>query len=1161
MDSNLNSNRAISPNPHILEVIEWLGNHNYPALPVAPAQDPRECHKVVKTKNLNHKTGDYCPLDDNLQPIPLYTGKNPSYLDSKGKPHLINHRQYQKRLPNEQELKVWFANPNNGIGTLGGWNNTIWLDFDTKHFDSDLAYEAALVAILENHPQLRQTWLERTQSNGWRIGVRVLKTPDFTNFALAPAGKHIGEALGAGRFTVLAPTIGPSGNPYRSINRALPVEVESLLAIGIYPSSSPKKPPELSEQLNQIREAIPSSIGLDMLCSDFSCTVLRGEDPCRDRSASLATALADWYGWENYCHKYGINYSGNAESLAHQAGVLLGLDADRINRIVKTVDKASCTPAAERKGGDVSCWKKIRRLAPTTYKALCPSHIKEKLTSANQQHQESSNHLEQPNEWFAPESHNGEIGLWKTETVIKMQVNAVTGETIPEVDTKGNQIKEKLRKFVPLCDFDFTIERELAGEPGGYVLQVKRSTDGWQKRVVISSSDCKRAVDFEIAIEKGLGVDVSCNLRTDQLKALLRERRLAYRYREGKTYQLAERVGKQDNGIWVFKDCQFKSDGSPTTEDETGICWNPNLGASEKGADEIKSPKIAPPNPEALPQLVSAMRQFFGSNFLPAFFVLGYCAAAAHFQTIIKAEGRFPILNTYGPPGGGKTIAVECGLSLFGHEWISGAIVGDISPSALWEQGKLCGSLPICLDDPPDKIYDELEQWIRNWYNATARKRRWNVQQPHCALIINANKACGEKLPATLSRLIRLWIPIAKNTNPLAWNQLKKAQKQASGAFTSIIKLGYPQQEINELTAELIQHLPLAHDRVAPSLALIGVYTMKLATLAGLNPEEHKRYLIDVLCQNANDEESSQDALTHFLGVMMTAQAENLLGGWNLRRCNDELGRCRSIAIEIGVFDLLKENFDLPYSKKVIKTLIEQAGGKTRSTQWFDENKDLSQTYARGLLFPKSNQNDKSTSPTPPPKKKRRCWEIPAFLAAEYIQLDDPPSDESTEFNGTNGTIENHLEPKSGSSLKADQNGGLASETSLEPLKPETNHLQTEQVNQTSLVPVVDNSPKTGGVFSSEMVPAETPATSGFDLEPKNGSKDAELNNDLQTYLEAITLVQTVEELKLFLECIANLSQQQQDAIWQAAPVEVLNLLQELRISQGEANHSQTPDH
>lgn len=1005
--------------------------------------------------------------------------------------------------------------------------------------------------------------------------MRVLETPNFTNFALSPDGTHVGEALGAGRFTVLAPTIGPSGNPYRVIVRALPVEVESLKAIGIHPCITSKKQARPPARPTPTQSAIPSSISLDMLCSDFTRTVLQGEDPCADRSQSLATALADWYGWENYCHDYSINYRGNAESLAHEAGTLLGLDADRIERIIKTVNKATCTPAAYRKGGDVSCWKKIRRLDPATYESRCPSHIKEELaarwqphnpSSSARQKQEKNVHLEPPNEWPAPESHNGEIGLWKTETVSKMQFLAVTGETTPALDAKGHQITEKIRKFVPLCDFDFTIERELAGEPGGYVLQVKRSTDGWQKRLVISSSDCKRAVDFELAIEKGLGVDVSCNLRTDQLKALLRERRLAYRYREGKTYQLADRVGKQDSGIWVFKDCQFKPDGTPTTKDETGICWNLNLGACEKGTDEIKSPLIAPPHPEALPQLVAAMRQFFGSNFLPALFVLGYCAAAAHFQTIIKVEGRFPILNTYGPHGGGKTIAVECGLSLFGHEWISGAIVGDISPSALWEQGKLCGSLPICLDDPPDKIYDELEQWIRNWYNATARKRRWNVQKPHCALIVNSNKACGEKLPATLSRLIRLWIPIVKDAVPHAWNELKKAQRQASGAFTSIIKLGYPQQEVNELTTELIQYLPLAHDRVPFSLALIGVYTMKIATIAGINPDEVKRYLIDVLCPNANDEESSQDALTHFLGVMMTAQAENLLGGWNLRRCDDEFGCCRTIAIEVGVFDLLKENFDLPYSKKVIKTLIEQAGGKTRSTQWFDESKDLSQTYARALLFGRSqsNQKDKPALPAPPPKKKRRCWEIPASLAAEYVQLDNPqeptpPSggpggfDNPDEFDGTDGTTQNHLEPESGSSVEAYQASSLASQTATEPSNPENTHpkKENETANATqplaaSKVPSSDNSQKEEGVFPSEVVPAETLSTPGLSMEPKNGSKDSRLDENLMPYLEAMASVRTPEELASFLECMANLTQQQQDAVWQAAPVDVINLKQQL---------------
>ena len=70
------------------EVINWLVAHNYPVLPVAPAQDVFKHHKVVQT---DPKKGIWqnCPLDrDTLQPIALFTGKNPSYLDKDGKPHL-----------------------------------------------------------------------------------------------------------------------------------------------------------------------------------------------------------------------------------------------------------------------------------------------------------------------------------------------------------------------------------------------------------------------------------------------------------------------------------------------------------------------------------------------------------------------------------------------------------------------------------------------------------------------------------------------------------------------------------------------------------------------------------------------------------------------------------------------------------------------------------------------------------------------------------------------------------------------------------------------------------------------------------------------------------------------------------------------------------------
>jgi hypothetical protein len=358
------------------QTIRWLQLHNYPALPVAPAQSAYEYHKVVQSKP-EQGIWQHCPLTADRQPIPLYTGKNPSYLDAKGIPHLVNHRSYQKRFPDSQELKTWFANPANGVGTLGGWNNTVWLDFDVKQFPAQEECDAAVLKILE-HPELQQTFIERTHSGGWRIGVRVKHKPNFTNFSLTPGGAHVGEALFEGRFTVLAPTIGPSLNTYQSLNRALPVEVESLESIGIYPTSTKRQRPCLTPP-PALKAAIPGSIPLEMLGHDESQEILRGADPRGDRSSSLATALNEWYGWQNWTLENGIAVRGTPIELAHHAGAALGIDSERVNRIIKSIDAASCQPAALYLGGEESCWKKIYKLDRPTFKTKCPAHIQDAI--------------------------------------------------------------------------------------------------------------------------------------------------------------------------------------------------------------------------------------------------------------------------------------------------------------------------------------------------------------------------------------------------------------------------------------------------------------------------------------------------------------------------------------------------------------------------------------------------------------------------------------------------------------------------------------------------------------------------------------------------------------------------------------------------------------
>lgn len=262
-----------SPNPDTQATIEQLLSIGCPPIPVAPKQNPRlpECHhqdRIIQNVRANDDPsikgqycritftkvdgvkapvkGDYCRLDDKIQPIARFTGKNPSFIDETGKPHILRHQRYQNQLPTEYELRKWFANPANGIGTLGGHNGYDWLDFDAKNYTSQEECDRDVARI---RSLTGSTWVEKTGSGGYRVAVKPKQKPTFTNFSTDPNGEtHIGEALFEGRFTVLAPTIHPNGNAYRRIEFSEVAQIESLESIGIYPTKD--------EQANQARRGL-----------------------------------------------------------------------------------------------------------------------------------------------------------------------------------------------------------------------------------------------------------------------------------------------------------------------------------------------------------------------------------------------------------------------------------------------------------------------------------------------------------------------------------------------------------------------------------------------------------------------------------------------------------------------------------------------------------------------------------------------------------------------------------------------------------------------------------------------------------------------------------------------------------------------------------------
>jgi hypothetical protein len=257
------------------------------------------------------------------------------------------------------------------------------IDFLRSESDAEMARQIA--AVLNKNFRL----MTQSSEDGFfaaadnQLTEALAHEKSFTNFSLnGVGGQHMGKALGQGRFTVLSPTVGPSGKAYVNVQRVPPIWVERLDAIGLYPVSghrdqghSRQSRPHILAQPPQ-----PGVLRLEDLATAKAQAVLHGDSPLESRSHSLTYALREFYGWENWAAQNRVLMSGNAEELARAAGAALGIDAERVERIMESVaDPASCTPAAVFAGGETSAWKRVWKLDRGVYQELCPDSIQQSI--------------------------------------------------------------------------------------------------------------------------------------------------------------------------------------------------------------------------------------------------------------------------------------------------------------------------------------------------------------------------------------------------------------------------------------------------------------------------------------------------------------------------------------------------------------------------------------------------------------------------------------------------------------------------------------------------------------------------------------------------------------------------------------------------------------
>ncbi|XHX78451.1 MAG: bifunctional DNA primase/polymerase [Stenomitos frigidus ULC029] len=292
------------------ETVLWLLAHGYPALPIAPRNE-----QVIFNQKL------------------LFTGKNPSYLNRLAQAIVVPHQQFQTKLPTTEQLKRWFQHPSVGVATMGGWQSTLWLDVDSKHFESRLACEMVVQDYLERTPDLKATYIERTQSGGFHIAFRCQEKPTFTR--CSTNGQPLGELIGEGRVCVLAPTRGVEGH-YEAVQRTRPRWVSSLEAVSLQPTNQPVRSNSHAYTYSQATGRLqPGQVSFSKLCSErVSLLLERGAVAEGQRSDLLVSVAREAFGWEQFAATAGISVSPDAEAVCFGLGQRWGLSGERIQRIL-----------------------------------------------------------------------------------------------------------------------------------------------------------------------------------------------------------------------------------------------------------------------------------------------------------------------------------------------------------------------------------------------------------------------------------------------------------------------------------------------------------------------------------------------------------------------------------------------------------------------------------------------------------------------------------------------------------------------------------------------------------------------------------------------------------------------------------------------------------
>lgn len=212
------------------------------------------------------------------------------------------------------------------------------------------------------------------------------------------------------------------------------------------------------------------------------------------------------------------------------------------------------------------------------------------------------------------------------------------------------------------------------------------------RRCFFTSDSSMKKDRFMQQLNHSFGVGgLTCSFNDFQLAEFIQQKvRRAGRLPVNKA---VEAGGQQEDGTWVLgPKVYIDSKGELIEANQSKYIWvgdmyeGPHI-APHHTACPVKLPLTTSPLHSLLEHLKSMMKH----NFYPSVMVLGSCAMAMHYQTILQKFLFCPVPIAFGQSGTGKTTALRCGLALCGvhpsHFYSKASLekYNDLCSTSLWE--------------------------------------------------------------------------------------------------------------------------------------------------------------------------------------------------------------------------------------------------------------------------------------------------------------------------------------------------------------------------------------------------------------------------------------------------------------------------------------------